>query len=158
EAAHGNSVDDLFQHVLRHRAHHVGLHIAGGQGVDGDADGGAFQGQGLGETVDTGLGGGVVHLAVLAGLAVEGADVDDAAEAALAHAVDHRAAHVEAGAEVGVDHRLPAVRAHAVKGGVAGDAGVVDEDVDGAVLPDRKSTRLDSSHVKISYAVFCLKK
>src|SRR5690606_39703212 len=27
-----------------------------------------------------------------------------------------------------------------------------------AVLKDRKSTRLNSSHVKISYAVFCLKK
>src|SRR5436309_6314250 len=27
-----------------------------------------------------------------------------------------------------------------------------------AVLGDRKSTRLNSSHVKISYAVFCLKK
>src|SRR5690606_40831979 len=30
--------------------------------------------------------------------------------------------------------------------------------VDGALLEDRKSTRLNSSHVKISYAVFCLKK
>src|SRR5690349_23701249 len=28
----------------------------------------------------------------------------------------------------------------------------------GAVAPDRKSTRLNSSHVEISYAVFCLKK
>src|SRR5690606_41806378 len=28
----------------------------------------------------------------------------------------------------------------------------------GASLRDRKSTRLNSSHVKISYAVFCLKK
>src|SRR5207302_10748002 len=27
-----------------------------------------------------------------------------------------------------------------------------------AIRPDRKSTRLNSSHVKISYAVFCLKK
>src|SRR5215475_15427411 len=27
-----------------------------------------------------------------------------------------------------------------------------------AILRDRKSTRLNSSHVKISYAVFCLKK
>src|SRR5436305_3856564 len=27
-----------------------------------------------------------------------------------------------------------------------------------APLPDRKSTRLNSSHVRISYAVFCLKK
>src|SRR3712207_7074177 len=33
-------------------------------------------------------------------------------------------------------------------------------DVDGAegVLKDRKSTRLNSSHANISYAVFCLKK
>src|SRR5690606_41637793 len=30
--------------------------------------------------------------------------------------------------------------------------------VDLAPLSDRKSTRLNSSHVKISYAVFCLKK
>src|SRR5690606_39974967 len=28
----------------------------------------------------------------------------------------------------------------------------------GLILEDRKSTRLNSSHVKISYAVFCLKK
>src|SRR5690606_42077856 len=30
--------------------------------------------------------------------------------------------------------------------------------VDSDSIPDRKSTRLNSSHVKISYAVFCLKK
>src|SRR5690242_2190496 len=29
---------------------------------------------------------------------------------------------------------------------------------EGAVLADRKSTRLNSSHMSISYAVFCLKK
>src|SRR5439155_26069630 len=38
------------------------------------------------------------------------------------------------------------------------EAGVVDEDVDAAAAGDRKSTRLNSSHVAISYAVFCLKK
>src|SRR5690606_39538183 len=32
------------------------------------------------------------------------------------------------------------------------------EDVRVKLLEDRKSTRLNSSHVKISYAVFCLKK
>src|SRR5690554_7616852 len=32
------------------------------------------------------------------------------------------------------------------------------EGVDPAALVDRKSTRLNSSHVRISYAVFCLKK
>src|SRR5690242_21089370 len=31
-------------------------------------------------------------------------------------------------------------------------------DVDGAGFRDRKSTRLNSSHMSISYAVFCLKK
>src|SRR5690606_41454134 len=31
-------------------------------------------------------------------------------------------------------------------------------DSGGSSSPDRKSTRLNSSHVKISYAVFCLKK
>src|SRR5690606_13102859 len=32
------------------------------------------------------------------------------------------------------------------------------DDVVAELSPDRKSTRLNSSHVKISYAVFCLKK
>src|SRR5690606_39843876 len=40
---------------------------------------------------------------------------------------------------------------------LAGPPGAVVDDLAGD-LPDRKSTRLNSSHVKISYAVFCLKK
>src|SRR3712207_6904636 len=39
----------------------------------------------------------------------------------------------------------------------AGDAGRAG-DADGFAEPDRKSTRLNSSHANISYAVFCLKK
>src|SRR5690606_4491134 len=35
---------------------------------------------------------------------------------------------------------------------------VADEEIGSRVLEDRKSTRLNSSHVKTSYAVFCLKK
>src|SRR5438477_9405905 len=34
----------------------------------------------------------------------------------------------------------------------------VDEQVHAAAFQDRKSTRLNSSHMSISYAVFCLKK
>src|SRR5690606_39612688 len=37
-------------------------------------------------------------------------------------------------------------------------AGGYDGDRSGCRRADRKSTRLNSSHVKISYAVFCLKK
>src|SRR5215813_9335723 len=35
---------------------------------------------------------------------------------------------------------------------------VVGSSVSGVLAQDRKSTRLNSSHVRISYAVFCLKK
>src|SRR5690349_23123989 len=64
--------------------------------------------------------------------------------------------HVEAGL---ADHRLDhlrhllvdrAVRHQHGEGGMF-DAGLLEQ-------PDRKSTRLNSSHVEISYAVFCLKK
>src|SRR2546422_7455167 len=41
---------------------------------------------------------------------------------------------------------------------VAGAGDRMDRRPGGAVLPDRKSTRLNSSHGYISYAVFCLKK
>src|SRR3712207_8539697 len=41
--------------------------------------------------------------------------------------------------------------------GVLPDDGVVDR-LAGVLVPDRKSTRLNSSHANISYAVFCLKK
>src|SRR2546426_5736841 len=41
--------------------------------------------------------------------------------------------------------------------GVARHAGFMCK-FDGAVVADRKSTRLNSSHLVISYAVFCLKK
>src|SRR3712207_8767737 len=47
----------------------------------------------------------------------------------------------------------------ALEGGEVGGLGAVDQDQDGgAVRGDRKSTRLNSSHANISYAVFCLKK
>src|SRR3712207_8337911 len=35
---------------------------------------------------------------------------------------------------------------------------ILAEDLDAAAQQDRKSTRLNSSHANISYAVFCLKK
>src|SRR5690625_1022025 len=43
-----------------------------------------------------------------------------------------------------------------IRGGVVGATATMGMIV-GADIPDRKSTRLNSSHVAISYAVFCLK-
>src|SRR5690606_4065251 len=84
------------------------------------------------EAVHAGLGGGVVGLPVLALLAVDRAGLHDAAPLALAHAFDHRAGDVVAGVEVGGDDVGPLLGSHLVEGGVAGDAGVVDQDLDGA--------------------------
>src|SRR3712207_7266518 len=67
----------------------------------------------------------------------------------------------------GVDRELQDVAQHPPGGGVGGDgveqpdelgpdvARQIEGRVDGV---DRKSTRLNSSHANISYAVFCLKK
>src|SRR3712207_8332293 len=68
------------------------------------------------------------------------------------------------GHEVG-DHAQPAIarRAHDVDQVAVGaearvDAVEVGDVVAVVALADRKSTRLNSSHANISYAVFCLKK
>src|SRR5438132_5011043 len=57
------------------------------------------------------------------------------------------------------DHGKPLVaqlvRCHAEQGAIPG---TVPAEHDHRVLQDRKSTRLNSSHTVISYAVFCLKK
>src|SRR2546430_10983327 len=60
-------------------------------------------------------------------------------------------------------HRSPDVRRPgAVRGRLADVVGRLDNPAmivtDGEVVQDRKSTRLNSSHSQISYAVFCLKK
>src|SRR3712207_8142894 len=64
-----------------------------------------------------------------------------------------------AGAEA-LDH-LRVVDDVADRGDRAADPGGLLDDVEGAAdapAVDRKSTRLNSSHANISYAVFCLKK
>src|SRR5690554_7044973 len=52
---------------------------------------------------------------------------------------------------------FPALEGEAEDTGLSGGAVEVVED-EVAETVDRKSTRLNSSHVRISYAVFCLKK
>src|SRR5690606_11959257 len=131
---------DLGADVLRHGHDHVGGHVTGGYGVDRDAQAGVLACQGDGEPVHAGLGRSVVGLAVLALEAIDRADLDDPAPLALAHALDHRTGDVEHRVEVGVDHLVPLLGGHAVEGGVAGDAGVVDQDL------DRAQRRLDPAH------------
>src|SRR5690349_23211319 len=57
------------------------------------------------------------------------------------------------------EYRFPfAGRAIADSGPCRRSAGALDRSPDSREFSDRKSTRLNSSHVEISYAVFCLKK
>src|SRR5688572_31858415 len=58
-----------------------------------------------------------------------------------------------------IDERDPCVRlAERLGGGQATEAPSHDHDARDRIRQDRKSTRLNSSHSQISYAVFCLKK
>src|SRR5690606_41567948 len=89
-------------------------------------------------------------------------------EPVVVEAVELLSAHGEGGSQaprfaVGLEYRHAQPAAgKLIRRRQAGEAAPHDGDVDGVgsgcgVL-DRKSTRLNSSHVKISYAVFCLKK
>ena len=134
EAADRDLGNDLFEHRLGHGCDHVGVDIAGRNRIDRDAEARAFLGECLGEAVDPALGGGVVYLAILSGLSIDGTDVDDPAPAALFHAGKGGLRHVEAAAQIGAHHGVPIVIAHLQERAVARDPGVVDDDVDGAVL------------------------
>src|SRR5690606_41379598 len=69
----------------------------------------------------------------------------------------------EAAAQIDVVDMVPLLGRHLGCGRKGTDAGIDEQDIELAVRrldgrQDRKSTRLNSSHVKTSYAVFCLKK
>src|SRR5207253_3788182 len=129
--------DVLVENVLRHRLHHFGVDVARTDYIHGDAALGILQRERLGEAYVAGLGRGIVDLAELPLLAIDRRDVDDTAELAGAHALDHLPRHVEQRTEIGVDHRVPLLERHLVEGGILGDAGIVDQHV------DRTEIRLD---------------
>ena len=111
---------------------HGGLDETGGDGVDGDAAGGELACQGLGEADEAGFGGGVVGLAGGADFADNGGDVDDATGAGFHHGRDDSLGEQEGAGEVGAEDVIEVGELHAEGESVFGDAGVVDEDVDGA--------------------------
>src|SRR2546430_12867301 len=69
--------------------------------------------------------------------------------------------HQPGGTGADVDDRTAALAQHPACGGYRAEEGATQIGVDHVVevfFRDRKSTRLNSSHSQISYAVFCLKK
>ena len=76
----------------------------------------------------------------LALLAVDRGDIDDPTPAAIAHAADHLAGHIEDRVHIDPDHIGPLFRRHLVEEAVPGDAGVVDQHI------DRAQRRFDLAH------------
>ena len=115
---------------LGHFGGHLGLDEAGADDVDAYVAGGELFGAALAEAYDAGLGGSIVGLVVVARDADDGADVDDGAVSLTPHRGLDGLGHAEYRSEVGVHHAVELFLGHALDGGVVGDAGVVDEDVD----------------------------
>src|SRR5580658_5460756 len=80
--------DNLLQHIARYRADHFGIDVARRNRVYGDAESRTLLRQRLGEPVDARLGGRVVDLAILPGLAVDAADIDDPPELGGTHRIE----------------------------------------------------------------------
>jgi hypothetical protein len=114
---------------------HVGVDEAGRHRVDGDAAPRQLLGQRGGEADEAGLRRGVRGLAGVAVLADDRRDVDDATGVLGAQEQDGRGPRaVERAAEVDLQRALPLVVLVAEEQAVDGDAGVVDQDVEAAVV------------------------
>ncbi|MNM81988.1 hypothetical protein D3C81_940070 [compost metagenome] len=103
-----------------------------GDGVDANVLARAFDGQRVGETDQAGLGSGVVALAEVAEDAGAGSGHHDAAVALVAHDRPYGVGQAEGAFHVDFLDQVPLLFGHLVERGVAQDAGVVDEDIDGA--------------------------
>src|SRR5882762_14193 len=129
-AAERNAHFQFFFYFVGKDGRHGRLNETGSHGVDGDAARCDFDGDGLGEADEAGFRGDVIGLPRVTAFGDDGRDVDDAAGASFHHRRQHLLdADVRAG-EIGSDDRVPVVGLHAHGQAVAGDGGVVDEDID----------------------------
>ncbi|KAG1390617.1 hypothetical protein G6F58_012938 [Rhizopus delemar] len=129
QAFESDVVDQRGTRFFRQRLGHVGVDEAGRHAVHGDVAAAQLTGQCARHARHARLGGRVVRLAGVAAGTHDGRDVDDASPAGLHHAAQDRARQAEHGRQVRVQHGGPVVVLHAHGQRIAGDAGVIDEDV-----------------------------
>src|SRR3990172_1056477 len=115
-----------------HRGGHVRLDEPGGHRVDQDAPAAELARRRLRQADEPGLGGRVIRLAGVPHGPGRGRDVDDPAALLAHHDLRHRPRREERAAEVHVEYPVPVLVLHPDEQRVAGDSGVVHEDVDAA--------------------------
>src|SRR6266516_3716078 len=120
----------------------LGGDVARRHGVDQHVARGQLLRHRLRKAEQAGLGGRVVGLPFVADQPHDAGDVDDAAPAALDHPARRELGEQERGLEVRIQHLVPVLLADPEQQVVLGDAGVVDEDVDG---PDVRLDRRDEA-------------
>src|SRR5258708_5493260 len=120
----------FFFHFVGKDCRHGRLDETGSHGVDRDVARSDFDGDGFGEADEAGFGGDVVGLPGVAAFGDDGRDVDDPAGAGFHHRRQHLLDADVCAGKIGSDDRVPIVRLHAHGQAVAGDGGVVDEDID----------------------------
>src|SRR6185437_10441257 len=134
QAPDWNFCNDLAKNLSGNGADHFCIDITGRNRVNGYPVPGPLLSQRLGEAVDARLGGSIVDLPVLTGLPVDTADIHNATELTLAHTLKCQFAKVVACTQVGIEDGIPHIPAHAQQRRVAGDTGVVYENLDRSVF------------------------
>ena len=129
-AAKRNGGDPALSDRLRKRIGHVGDDESRSDAIGPDAARAHLLGDGLRQTDKTGLRGGVVALAGIAGNTDDAAHVDNAPAALTGHHGSHGVYEIECRLEIDVQHRIPLLFAHAEHQAVPGYAGVIDQNID----------------------------
>ena len=123
-----------FAGFFRQGAGHIGVDKAWGDAVDGNAAAADFARHRFGETDQACFCRGIVGLTGIAHHTDDGCDVDDASGALLHHAAQDGFGGAEHGFEVDLHDVVPLFFFHTHQEVVAGDAGVVDQNIQLAEL------------------------
>src|SRR5258708_1659260 len=129
-AAERNAHFQFFFYVVGKEGCHGRLDETRRHGVDRDVARRDFYGDGLCEADEAGFGRDVIGLPGVAAFGDDGRDVDDAAGAGFHHRRQHLLDADVRASKIGADDRVPVVGLHAHGQAVAGDGGVLDEDID----------------------------
>src|SRR5260221_7489994 len=121
---------------IRLKVDHRRLDIAGANGIDANAAGRQFEGQGLGQQIDTTLGSAIDRRALIADDASIGADIDDLA-AGLLQKGDGETTGKESALEIDIDDTIPISFCHSVGVTFDPNSGRIDEQIEAATARHR---------------------